>query len=76
MSESSDGESTFQLLQDSPEDSSISSPIPLSDLAVDPKDLDFDILEENLRHPSAPKPKKINYIRERCECKRLSYSLS
>jgi hypothetical protein len=37
---------------------------------VDPQDLDFDLLEENLRHPSAPKPKKVNYLRERCECKR------
>ena len=37
---------------------------------VDPKLLGFELLEENERHPSAPKPKKISYTRDQCECKR------
>ena len=39
-------------------------------VGVDPKLLGFELLEENERHPSAPKPKKISYTRDQCDCKR------
>jgi hypothetical protein len=38
---------------------------------VDPKDLDFELLDENVKHPSAPPMKKKSYVKDRCECKRL-----
>lgn len=40
---------------------------------VDPKDLDFELLEENVKHESAPTLKKKTYVKERCECKRYLF---
>jgi hypothetical protein len=40
---------------------------------VDPSELThIEIIETNERHASAPPFKKLNYIKERCECKRYA----
>ena len=43
---------------------------PASVAMVNPNDLGFVLLEDNERHPSAPPPKRLSTVRERCDCKR------